>query len=302
MIIAVTGGTGFIGQWLLKLYAGGSRFRVMTRSLAGKDDIFKHPSVEYRVTDYSAEDLAVHLDGVDSVIHLAARRDTRTDAIQEYIDNITVSYSLFEACRESGITNIVNISTRSVYSASNTLPYSESQIAVPANFYGVSKLAVENMASLFNAKADMRIRSLRLAQVAGLGERERFMFTLFLNNAAAKRPLLIYGSGSGRREYIYVKDVARAMMLALEAKDAEGVFNIGTGVNCSNRELAETMNEVFDNRGNITFLENEPEDLSISLMDVSKAKRGLGFEARHDLRSALEDMKGDLALRGGNHG
>lgn len=290
MRIAITGATGFIGKWLLKTIPDDFDCILLGRKTYKDYLTIGKRKFEYVKTDFSFEDLTSKLKGLDGVIHLAATRVGK-DEFSSYIPNITVSENIFKSCIENDIKNIVCISSISVYSNSNVIPWDENQRVSPVSFYGISKVAMENLADYYNRKKSMKIKSLRVAQVVGYGERPGYMLMTFINNAFEGKTLNVFGEGAGKREYIYIKDVVDAILCAIKKSELDGVFNIGTGVNVSHNELAQTINSVFNNEVNIKYIKDIVEDKSIFLMDNSLAEEKLNWKAKWSLKEGIEDIK-----------
>lgn len=289
MKIAITGGSGFIGKWLLLALHKDFDVVVLGRqnvkTLKIGDNHFSYVS-----TDYTPETLIRALNGCDAVVHLAAKRFTENSQFRSYFDNIEISDNLFAACRQIHILNIVNLSSQSVYSEANQIPWLEDDIARPANFYGLSKITVENLAAYYNSQHGLKIKSLRAAQVLGWGEREGFMLMSFIKKAIKKDKLILFGSGAGKREYVYVKDLVDVIVRILKNNVAD-VYNIGLGINYSHREVAEMINDVFDNSGNLEVMPNKPEDKKIYLMNSDKIKEELSWQPKWSFCEALRDIK-----------
>lgn len=290
MKIAVTGGSGFIGKWLLRsekdeidFFVLGTRKDLRKIEANGRD-------YEYIPTDYSLSRLTEILKKADAVIHLASVR-TAFDKFEPYTDNFMISSRLFEACRQLNIKNVVALSSRAVYSKSELVPWSEDQAACPVSYYGISKVTMENLAHYYNNNHGMNIKCLRVAQVLGYGEREGYMLMTFIRQAFDRKELKVHGKGSGRREYIYVRDVVNAIYKALRSYQVSGIFNIGTGTNLSHLELAELINRVFDNEGNLILLPELKEDTSVSLMNIGKAKSILGWEPEWSIENGLKEIR-----------
>ncbi|MFC2079380.1 NAD-dependent epimerase/dehydratase family protein [Candidatus Bipolaricaulota bacterium] len=293
MRIVFSGGTGFVGRYLLKELANSDETVVLTRSGHTQPETKEADAdrATYVVIDYSVESLSRHLVRADAVVHLAARRHEPSLLMRDYVSNIEVSANLWEACRITGIKNIVSVSTIAVYGQAEPLPWRESYACLPMTFYGVSRLAAERSAEIYNRKHGLRIKSLRCAQVTGVGTRSTRMLSEFLQRARSKSTLLVYGKESGRRQYIYVRDVVRAIRYALARIDARGPFNIGMQGNWSHTELAELFHRVFENKGNIEFLSGRTEDTSEYLMSIDRARSELGWEPRWGLIDALKGMR-----------
>ena len=290
MKITITGGTGFIGKWVLKNFVDEHEVIVLGRN---REDLIQgvdETAYTYLQTDYSKTHLCELLKGSDAVVHLAAKR-TDAGGFESYWPNMAISYNLFESCLETRINNIVALSTISVYSEANSLPWSEDQKVSPLSLYGISKATMENLAEYYNKVNDLNIKCLRVAQVLGLYERSGFMLNTFIEQACRKEELKVYGSGEGRREYIYVKDVVSAIKKALDESLTAGLFNIGTGVNISHLELGKLINEVFDNKNNLALVPHIKEDKTVYLMDITKAERIMSWIPKWSLAEGLKDIK-----------
>jgi len=299
--IAITGGLGFIGRWFMKLFQDQYRFVVLGRSNVKLDD-FRDIMFDYRQTNYSAQDLLYKLKGVDRVIHLAAQSVTNHElTFDDFIhSNTLLTNNVFSACAQLKITQIVYTSSRLVYSNRNRLPWRENDDPKPNTFYGISKLSTEKLADYYNHNYDMSIKTLRFAQVIGLGDEKRndYVFNKFINKAINKEPLTLYGKGLDKKEYLYVKDAVLAIKNALNGSSPAEIYNIGMGVNFTINELALLINEVFDNEGNLGFANTQEQKESEGLMDINKAKGLLGFSPKWTLKPALYDMKEDLLKTG----
>jgi len=288
--IAITGGRGFVGKYLLDLLSEHHDCIVLGR---GEQEIFdiKGGKVSYVQTNYEKEQLIQQLEGVQAVVHMAAKKYEPNEQMSDYFTSINLSDNLFSACSVLNITNIVFLSSRTVYGVNPKIPWKEETKTSPNTFYGISKVTIEKLAEYYNNKYNLKIKTLRLAQIIGFGEREGYMISTFLNQAIHKKRLQVFGEGKGARDYIYVKDVARAIEKSLEKDKIKGVFNIGSNKSTLHRELAETINNTFNNVGNLDFLQDIKEDKSISLMNCDKAASILDWKVKWTLQEALAEMK-----------
>lgn len=296
MHLAVTGGTGFIGQWLLRLYGAEHHFVVPCLKSELEDPLrsggwIRTPLIQYIACDYTAQGLAGVMAGAEAVLHLAAGRPLPGESrLADFLPNIALGEQVFLGALDAGITNIVNISSRSVYGAAPA-PWKESDLPRPRGGYAIAKYAVELLADELCQTRGARIKSLRLAQVMGRGERSGYLIATLLSRAAQGLPLQVYGTGAGHREYLYIKDVCRALILAARQPQRCGAYNVGTGHSVSVLELATAVSDAFGGTSPVQTLPGKPEDLSISQMDVRLAKEALGFEAAYSLMDALLDMQ-----------
>lgn len=292
MRIGVTGGTGFIGQYFLQEYSDENEFLVIT-SRDKYIDLYIHPNITYVKEKYNQKGFEKVFSECEAVVHLGAKRSSKEneESILNYVDNLYVSEELFKACNELGIKNVVNISSTAVYDSTLSIPFSEKMAVAPLSNYGIMKHTIEGLAHVFNQKYNMNIKSLRIAQVMGVGERSGYMLSIFQQRCLAQQILNVYGKGDAGREYIYVKDVAKAIMLALNSETKGEVFNIGSGSITSNLELAQTFCEVFENKAGYQCLIDEKEIIQQFLMSGEAAKSELGFKPEYTVKKALLDMR-----------
>lgn len=292
MKIIVTGGGGFVGRWFVDAAIDtGHSVRSCGRSERTKVTTFSGREIPYKQVNYEKESLARVFAGCDAVVHLAASRFARADDWEGFSANLKVSLEVLSASAEVGVSQVVLVSSRSVYSDRNPLPWLETTPPAPRDLYGVSKASMELIGDIFCKRDRLRVVSLRVAQVLGFGERDGFMLTTFLERAHSGKPLEIYGQGIARREYVYVKDVADAILAALSNPEAVGPFNIGTGLNHSTLELAEAINRAFENQAELTMRANLPEIAEENLMSTAHTRAELGWTARWSLDAALRDIR-----------
>lgn len=289
MKIAVIGSSGFIGT---ELCAAACQ---KGHSVVGLD--YAPPrstSVGFRFVDLSTvADIKEIISECDGAVILAARRPTASFCTEDYLFNVSLAAEYFDICENVGLDNVVFASSTAVYSG-NAFPWKESEAHTPYSLYGASKAATDAMALYRNGKKGMHIKCLRFAQVIGMGERKGFLLNTLIDNAIAKRTQTIYGEGKAKKQYIYVKDVANAILTALSNKNKGGVYNIGMRDSVSALELAQCINRVFGNEGNLTHDYSKAENTESFLMDVSKAEKELGFTAAFDLEAAFRHIRDDI--------
>lgn len=286
MKIAITGGTGFLGNYVIEYIKKSNNIPVIlsrgtNRSING---------CEFRITDYSIPDLVEKLFDVDAIVHLAATRGSQ-GKISEFHDNEIMTQNLYEACFERNIRNIVFASTISVYSNESTLPWSEIQLTSPELMYGVSKLACENIGNIYSEKKGLFIKNLRFAHLYGFNEKNNYMINRFFRQAFHSEQLILHANSVARREFLYAKDAAKSINLALKQGALSGTYNIGSGEALTNYDVANTINIIFGNKGNLVVKDpTSDEGIRSSYMDSSKAKEELNFSIDYTFFEALTEI------------
>jgi len=292
MKIAITGTTGVLGKYVVEELA---EHNLVLIGLPIEDMEVLYANIKSArlvTSDYSIESLTEALVGVDAVVHLAAIRHKKEfKSLEDYADNMRTCENIYAACRFHGIRNIVFTSSRAVYSpAVNEVPFQETDSVSPSMLYAQSKLAGER-AGL--SLPDLNLKCLRLAQLMAAEEREGYMLKTFIQRADRGEPLVLYDEGVGRREYLYVRDAARAIKAALEKPEERGVFNVGSGVATSHRELAEAVSKVFaGGQLEVVCDISRDEDKSTVLMDGTKFRSTFGWSPDYTLESSLQEIKG----------
>ena len=286
MKVAVTGGTGFLGKYVCDaLRNSGFTPIILTRNRGNRSADF-----EFRETNYTKNNLVNQLRDVEAVVHLAAKRGSQ-GLIAEFHDSEIITQNLYEACLENGIQNIVYASSISVYSNVNTLPWSETELPLPNLMYGISKLTCEHIGNIYTRNKGLSVKNLRFAHLYGFNEKNNYMINLFMRQAFNKKTLILNTQSFAKREFLYAKDAAKAVVCALNKKEISGTFNIGSGEALTNYEVAAHINNVFENHGNILIKNPEAkENIQPSYMDSSKALEMLGFTPSYSFSEALDEI------------
>lgn len=284
--VAVTGASGFIGRYLnADLIAAGYAARSLGRS-APRDE-------NERQTDYSFDSLCQALEGCDALIHLAGRRMTRDDAPMDlrpfYEPNVASIADLVTAAKEVGLRRIVLASTIAVYAPACGLPYRESATPKPINAYALSKLMAEQHLELLTRSGPVSSVALRLAAVYGHGEKGTPALMKFVGLAQARETITLSGNADYRIDQLYVRDATSAMIAALQS-DARGSYNIGGGRALPVLEIAQTINEVFGNAGNLELNTDSDAPMPETYMALERAATDLNWRPAYELRAGLEDF------------
>ena len=282
--LLITGGCGFIGTNLIAALRadGGPEIRVLDNERLGKREHLSGFDVAFIPGDIRDADIvAAALQGVDAVVHLAA--DTRVmDSIEDpafnFDCNVVGTFTLLMAMRKAGVEYIVNASTGGAILGEAPPPVHEDMPPKPESPYGAGKLAVEGYLSAFAHSYGMKAASLRFSNVYGPRSYHKgSVVAHFFKRILAGKDLVVYGDGGQLRDYVYVDDLCRGVLQALDS-GMSGVFQLGTGIPTSINALIERMREtVGDRRFQVCYEPSRPGEITNTYCDIAKAQKAFGF-------------------------
>jgi UDP-glucose 4-epimerase len=295
MKILVTGGAGFIGSNAVDaLVKDGHEVTVLDNLSTGKEENI-NPEVKFYnvdLLDIESLELVFREFKPDVVNHHAAQIDVRKSVEDPAFDaetNIIGSINLFELSINAGVRRIIFSSTGgALYGELENFPANEDASIEPISPYGVAKYCVENYLNYFKRLYGIERVILRYANVYGprqdpLGEAG--VVAIFTGKILKGEKPVIYGDGTQTRDYIYVEDVVRANVLALEGK--EGIYNIGTGRETSVNELTEIFSKVLGHEIKPEYAPPRKGEVYRISLDGEKAKRELGFVPKYSLPEGI---------------
>jgi len=299
MKYVVTGGAGFIGSHIAEgLVANGHEVVIFDNFFSGKkenvSDLLAGPDVsliEGTILDPAA--LRKAFDGADGIFHEAAIASVPrsvANPTETHDVNLTGTLNVLIAARHCGVKKVVFASSAAVYGDNPELPKRESMMPDPLSPYAVTKLAGENYCSVFSRLYGMQCVSLRYFNVFGPrqdpGSPYSGVITKFITNTLAHKPVTIFGDGKQTRDFVYVKDVVRANILAMESP-VSGVFNVACGTQLNLIELLEIIANVSGIRVPVTFAPSAAGDVRHSVADIAVAQEILGYTPRCSVREGL---------------
>ncbi|MEV6118682.1 SDR family NAD(P)-dependent oxidoreductase [Streptomyces sp. NPDC052109] len=304
--ILVTGGAGTIGSNLVDLLAeGGAReIVVLDNFVRGRRANLAQalPSgvvelVEGDVRD--ADTVRKVTEGADLVFHLAAIRITQCAEEPRLANEVLVdgTFNVLEAAAEAGVAKVIASSSASVYGMAETFPTTERHH--PYNndtFYGAAKAFNEGMLRSFHAMYGLDYVALRYFNVYGPRMDIHGLYTevliRWMERIESGEPPLILGDGTQTMDFVDVRDIARANVLAAESDLTDEVFNIASGTETSLKGLAEGLLEAMGAQGlePVHGPARAVNGVTRRLADTSQAAERLGFTARIDLRTGLRDL------------
>jgi len=303
MRVLVTGGAGFIGSHLTEaLLAQGFEVVVLDNLSVGSQNV---PLLERKGARVVAGDIRDYdlvektIDECDSVFHLAAmNRAQRSIAapLEANAVNVNGTLNLLEASRKKNVKKLVFASSSSVYGGGNNgKPCKENQKLRPLHPYGVSKLAGEEYCRVYFELYGLKTTILRYASVYGPRQRADIEYAAVIPKFArailARKPLTVYGDGTQTRQFTFVRDTVNATLLAWKNARAWGeVFNIASGEESSVNEIVETLERLTGLKARVKRLKPLPGEPKRNPIDVSKARRVLGFKAKYSFKKGLAEM------------
>jgi len=296
MKVLVTGGAGFIGSNIADLFIENGYEVVIVDNLStGKEEFINKKAIFYK-KDITDDDLCgiFEKEKPDYVIHQAAQIDVQKSIDNPVFDakvNVLGTVNLLECCRKSGVKKIIYASSAAVYGNPEYLPIDEGHRINPISYYGISKHTPEHYFEVYRQLYGLKYTILRYANVYGIRQDpkgEGGVISIFIDKMLKGERPVIFGDGNQTRDFVYVKDVAKANLLALERGDNE-VVNISTGKPTSINELVEMMNKIMNTSLKPIYTEPRKGDIMHSYLDNKKALDVLGWKPEYSLEEGLKE-------------
>ncbi len=307
--ILVIGGAGFIGSFVVSelLKEDVAEVVVYDNLARGKKEYLEDQLQDPRCSMFpfggdirETDILDVAMKDKDYVISLAAMwllhcKDYPRTAFDV---NIAGTFNVLEACVKNNIKKLIWSSSASVYGDAVELPMTESHPFNNKNFYGASKIAGEAMCTAFNDRYGLEVIGLRYMNVYGPHQDQTAAYTgvvpIMLNKIEANEPPQINGDGSQAYDFIYVEDVARANVQALKSDQPFGMYNVGTEVQTSIKELCETILELKNSELEVQYKPYSEDDSRALVQNrigsAKKAKEEINFEYKFNLEQGLQRL------------
>ncbi|MCP4727325.1 MAG: NAD-dependent epimerase/dehydratase family protein [bacterium] len=295
MKILVTGGAGFIGSNIvIELLNRSHDVAVLDNLSTGFMENIPEGVKLYKNSISDPEVGRILDNGFDAICHQAAQVNLRKsvdDPFEDLRNDVVGSVKLFDAAVKAGVKQIIYASSGgAIYGDQETLPVSESCDTDPDSPYGINKLTIEKYLNYYSKISDLKGCSLRYANVFGPRQNalaEAGVIAIFIKNILNDRICKINGTGRQTRDFVYVADVVRANVNAIE-KNYSGEINIGTSTESSINDIYKALREIAD-------FKKEPEygpalkgEQFRSSLDITKAKRDIDWEPEVGLVDGLK--------------
>ena len=294
--IVITGASGFFGRNLISF--------IKDQGLDVRNDILPIRSKEY---DLRCKDQAVEaLNGAEIVINLASNVGgigyNRDFPGTLFYDNITMGVNVIESCRINKVKKLIQIGTVCSYpKIPPHIPFRESDLweGFPEETnapYGIAKKALIAMGDAYKAQYGMSIINLIVVNLYGPGDnfdpRSSHVIPALIRkflDAKNKKveKVQLWGSGNASREFLYVSDAAKGVLMATERYSGVYPVNLGSGMEITIRKLAETIAEIIGYEGSVEWDATMPDGQPRRYLDTSLAWKEFGFKADTDFNMGL---------------
>ncbi len=302
----VIGGAGFIGSFVVRelLKTDVKEVIIYDNFVRGKYENIEDCLSDDRCSVFplggdirDIDILDAAMKDVDYVFHLSAMwllhcKDFPRTAFEV---NIAGTFNVLEACVKNNVKKLIYSSSASVYGDAVEVPMTEDHPFNNKNFYGATKISGEAMCTAFNDRYKLQVIGLRYMNVYGPGQDQHAVYTgvvpIMLNKIDANEAPTINGDGSQAYDFIYVEDVARCNVAALESDVELGFYNVGTQVQTTIRELCDTILRLKNSDLQVTYQPYSADDARALVKNrigsMEKAAAELGFEYKYDLDDGL---------------
>jgi UDP-glucose 4-epimerase len=236
------------------------------------------------------------MQGVSHCLHLAAQVSVEAsteDPVNSAMQNIIGFVNILAAAQNEGLERLVYASSAAIYGEPNEIPLPEDTHKLQLSPYGLEKQVNEEYADLYRRVFEFSSLGLRFFNVYGPRQDPKSPYAgviaLFVDRISQGESLSIYGDGKQTRDFIYVKDVARAIVAAL-ASQLSGACNIATGRQITLLELIEVLSEITGNHCEVSYKPAREGDIRHSLANVERMNQVLGISAETTIEQGLTQL------------
>src|SRR3989338_1993156 len=295
-MIAITGGSGFIGAHLCEAIAkqtGSKPINIdINEPTSTRHCIYKKADVK------NPPEMLAATVGVQTLFHLAAQISVQKsieNPAEDFETNAQGTLNALEACRKNNVRTFVYASSAAIYGTPKYSPIDEAHPTEPLSPYGFSKLAGELMCSRYASLYGIKTVRLRFFNVYGKGQSPSSPYsgviTKFATRIKSSEPPIIFGSGAQTRAFVHASDAGAACIFAAESKNTSGnAYNIGTGKETSILSLANVMIKISGKNISVQHKSALEGEIEKSVADVSVAKKDFGFSPRITLEEGLKGL------------
>jgi UDP-glucose 4-epimerase len=298
--VLVTGGAGFIGSHTVDLLlANNIPVRVLDNFSSGSRSNLDESQLQLEVVEgdiIDRDSVREAMTGVSHCLHLAAQVSvvaSLDDPVHSAMQNIVGFVNVLTEAQNHSIERLVYASSAAIYGQPSEVPLPESATKSQLSPYGLEKQVDEEYADLFARIYGLSSLGQRYFNVYGPRQDPKSPYAgviaLFVDRIVQNQNMTVYGNGDQTRDFVYVKDVARANLAALQS-ESTGACNVGTGVQTTLLDLIETLATITDKAPEVSHEPARDGDITHSLAKVSKMNQQLGVIAKTDIEEGLKAL------------
>jgi UDP-glucose 4-epimerase len=295
----VIGGAGFIGSHVVEALEKEKAGEIVALDNLSNGDAKNLDGMDCELCIGSILDDSLDevIAGADVVFHLAATwlLECQENSKQGFYNNVEGTYRVAKACIKHGVKKLVYSSSASVYGDAVEIPMPESHPLNNYTFYGATKIAGEHIIKSLARQHGLSWLGLRYMNVYGprMGNKGVYNTVIekMMQALEAGNPIELYGDGSQTYDFIDVRDVARANLLAAKSDKTDACYNVGTGIGTTLLDLALMVEQCYSKEGaEIRYLSDGKTFVTKRIGCPKLAKAEIGFEAEIKLRDGLKEF------------
>lgn len=295
--ILVTGGAGFIASHIVDtLIIQGNEVAVIDNLIHGKIENINKSAEFYKmdIRDNKITDVFNKFKP-EIVIHNAAQINVSNsvkDPLEDTSINIIGSINILEACKKTGVKKIIYPASAAIFGEPEYLPIDEKHPLNMISGYGVSKHTVEHYLKVYKYLYNIDYEILRYSNVYGLRQDssgEGGVVSIFIDKIKNNERPYIYGDGKQVRDFVYVKDVVKANLLAIKSKKS-GLYNVCTESKVTINQLLEIIKKVMNSNIKPIYVSPRNGDIKYSYMTYKKINAELGWKPEYNIYDGIKDM------------
>ncbi|MDD3225192.1 MAG: GDP-mannose 4,6-dehydratase [Clostridium sp.] len=296
MKVLITGGAGFIGSQVADLLIdNGYEVCIIDSLVHGNTKNVNSRAKFYKadIRDKEIFDIFKN-EKPDFVIHNAAQisvPNSIDDPIEDASINIIGSINVLEAARMAGVKKVVYPASAAIFGEPRYLPIDEDHPLEMLSGYGVTKHTVEHYLKVYKSMYNIDYISLRCANIYGPRQDssgEGGVVAIFCEKMLKDEIPSIYGDGDQVRDFVYVKDVAKAFLMAIKS-NKNGIYNVATNTKLTINELYKTINKILNKDIKCVYKEERKGDIRESYMSFDKIKSEFGWKPEIDITQGLKE-------------
>lgn len=296
MKVLVTGGAGFIGSHIVDSLIENGYDVCVVDNLSRGNRKNVNSRAKFYEKDIRDKDL-IHIfkeEKPDYVIHEAAQicvNNSVKDPIEDAEINVIGSINVLEACRQTEVKKVLYPASAAIFGEPQYLPVDEEHPLNMISPYGVSKHTVEHYLGVYNKLYGIEYNVLRYANVYGPRQDssgEGGVVAIFCDTLKDGKSPFIFGDGKQTRDFVYVKDVVNANLMALKS-NFSGIYNVCTNTEISVNDLFDCIRNIINPDIKVIYKDKRPGDIENSYMTYDKIKMDMNWSPKYSLQEGIKE-------------